>query len=183
MEFSRHSVRPSPSGMLTCSSTRLKNWIGFRVGGLSGRHCRKGKFCMSQSDARYEAKRWWLTAQDDFEAAETMHQAGKYSHACFLSQQSAEKAMKALWFATDSDPWVHSVQKLVMQFPQQDRLHNIQNWITQAAYLGKFYIPTRYPNGLPDLIPSQVYNEQDSTQAIERAEFFLEESRRLLEVE
>jgi HEPN domain-containing protein len=138
---------------------------------------------MSQSDARYEANRWWLTAQDDLEAAKTMHQAGKHSHACFLSQQSAEKAMKALWFAMDSDPWGHSVQKLVMQFPQQARLPTIQNWITQAAYLDKFYIPTRYPNGLPDLIPSQVYNEQDSTQAIERAEFFLEESRKLLEVE
>jgi HEPN domain-containing protein len=138
---------------------------------------------MSQSDARDEAQRWWLTAQDDLEAAKTLHQAGKYSHACFLSQQSAEKAMKALWFALDSDPWGHSVQRLVMQFPRPDRLRNVQNWITQAACLDKFHIPTRYPNGLPDLIPSQVYNEQDSTQALERAGFFLAESRTLLEVE
>jgi HEPN domain-containing protein len=138
---------------------------------------------MSQTESRYEAKRWWLTAQDDLEAAKTMHQAGKFSHACFLSQQSAEKAMKALWFDIDSDPWGHSVQKLVLQFPQQDLLRNIQDWLTKAAYLDKFYIPTRYPNGLPDLIPSQVYNAQDSTQAIERAEFFLEESRKLLQAE
>ena len=91
--------------------------------------------------------------------------------------------MKALWFAIDSDPWGHSIQKLVMQFPRQDMLPDAQNWLTQAAYLDKFYIPTRYPNGLPDLTPSQVYNAQDSTQAIERAEFFLEESRKLLEAE
>ncbi|HEU0295826.1 MAG TPA: HEPN domain-containing protein [Anaerolineales bacterium] len=138
---------------------------------------------MSQTESRYEAKRWWLTAQDDLEAAKTMHQAGKFSHACFLSQQSAEKAMKALWFDIDSDPWGHSVQKLVLQFPKQNLLRNIQDWLAQAAYLDKFYIPTRYPNGLPDLIPSQVYNAQDSTQAIKRAEFFLEESRKLLQAE
>ncbi len=89
--------------------------------------------------------------------------------------------MKALWFAIDGDPWGHSVQKLVMQFPQQDMLKGIENWLIHAAYLDKFYIPTRYPNGLPDLTPSQVYVLQDSDQAIEKAGFFLEETRKLLE--
>lgn len=136
---------------------------------------------MSQSESLYEAKRWWLTAQEDLEAARSLHEAKKFSHACFLSQQSAEKAMKALWFALDSDPWGHSIQKLVMQFPYPNRLRDKSNWLTQAAFLDKFYIPTRYPNGLPDLTPSQVYNPEDSAQAIEKAEFFLEETRKLLE--
>ncbi|GAB4458531.1 MAG: HEPN domain-containing protein [Anaerolineales bacterium] len=136
---------------------------------------------MSRSETLYEAKRWWLTAQDDLEAAKSLHEAQKFSHACFLSQQSAEKAVKALWFAIDSDPWGHSIQKLVMQFPQQDMLNDVQNWLMQAAFLDKYYIPTRYPNGLPDLTPGQVYTSQDSTQAIEKATFFLEETRKLLE--
>ena len=136
---------------------------------------------MSQSESLYEAKRWWLTAQEDLEAAKSLHETNKFSHACFLSQQSAEKALKALWFAIDSDPWGHSIQKLVMQFPQQNMLPDVQNWLAQAAFLDKFYIPTRYPNGLPDLTPSQVYNSQDSVQAIERAGFFLEKTRKLLE--
>ena len=136
---------------------------------------------MSQRESRYEAKRWWLTAQEDLEAAKTLHGADKYSHACFLSQQSAEKALKALWLAIDDDPWGHSIQKLVMQFPRQVMLRGIENWLTHAAYLDKFYIPTRYPNGLPDLTPSQVYISQDSEQAIEKADFFLEETRKLLE--
>lgn len=136
---------------------------------------------MSRSESLYEAKRWWLTAQEDLEAAESLHKTKKFSHACFLSQQSAEKAMKALWLAIDDDPWGHSIQKLVMQFPQQDRLNGLQNWISNAAYLDKFYIPTRYPNGLPDLTPSQVYNSEDAVQAIEKAGFFLEETRKFLE--
>jgi HEPN domain-containing protein len=135
---------------------------------------------MSQSKSQYEAERWWLTAQEDLEVAKILHEAGKYSHACFLSQQSSEKAMKALWLSIDGDPWGHSIQKLVMQFPQQEMLQNAQNWLEHAAFLDKFYIPTRYPNGLPDLTPGQVYVSQDSAQAIEKATFFLEETRKLM---
>jgi HEPN domain-containing protein len=138
---------------------------------------------MSQSKSQYEAERWWLTAQEDLEVAKALHEAGKFSHACFLSQQSSEKAMKALWLSIDNDPWGHSIQKLVMQFPQQHMLPNIQNWLDYAAYLDKFYIPTRYPNGLPDLTPGQVYISQDSAQAIEKASFFLEETRKLMKIE
>jgi HEPN domain-containing protein len=127
---------------------------------------------MSQSKSKHEAERWWLTAQEDLEVAKTLHEAGKFSHACFLSQQNSEKAMKALWLAIDADPWGHSIQKLVMQFPQQSMLQNIENWLRYAAYLDKFYIPTRYPNGLPDLTPGQVYISEDSAQAVERASFF-----------
>jgi HEPN domain-containing protein len=135
---------------------------------------------MSLSNTKYEADRWWRTAKDDIEAAEALHEAGKFSHACFLSQQSAEKAMKALWFAIDGDPWGHSIQKLVMQFPRQEMLAEMEKWLVNAAHLDKFYIPTRYPNGLPDLIPGQTYLAQDSTQAIEKAKFFLEQVNKLL---
>ncbi len=135
---------------------------------------------MSQSKAQYEAERWLLTAQEDLEVARTLHEAGKFSHACFLSQQSAEKALKALWFAIDHDPWGYSIQKLVMQFPRQNMLGDSQNWLTQAGFLDKFYIPTRYPNGLPDLTPSQVYTSRDSAPAIETAAFFLKEIGKLI---
>jgi HEPN domain-containing protein len=135
---------------------------------------------MSQSKSRYEAERWLLTAQEDLEAAKSLQEAGKFSHACFLSQQCAEKALKALWLAMDADPWGHSIQKLIMQFPQQNLLKNPQVWLNNASFLDKFYIPTRYPNGLPDLTPSQAYFSQDSEQALEKAGFFLEEIRKLL---
>ena len=135
---------------------------------------------MSLSKSQHEADRWWLTAKEDLEAAKIMSAAGKFSHACFLAQQSAEKALKALWFASDHDPWGHSIQKLVMEFPKQT-IFNVRNdWIMYAAYLDKFYIPSRYPNGLPDLTPGQVYISQDAEQAIEKAEFFLAETRKLI---
>jgi HEPN domain-containing protein len=132
---------------------------------------------MSQSKSRHESERWWFTAKDDLEAAKILHKAGKYSHVCFLSQQSAEKAVKALWFSIDSDPWGHSIQKLVMDFPRKNMFQSIDNWLANAAYLDKYYIPAQYPNGLPDLTPSQIYFLPDSEQAIKKAEFFLEQTQ------
>jgi HEPN domain-containing protein len=122
-----------------------------------------------------------LTAKEDLEAATALRDANMFAHACFMAQQSGEKALKALWFGIDNDPWGHSIQKLVMQFPQPDLIVNSEVWIANAASHDKFYIPTRYPNGLPDLTPGQTYVAQDATGAIEKAKFFLEQISSILE--
>ncbi len=124
---------------------------------------------MGLSKNRYEAERWLRTAEEDLRAAEALAQAGAFAQACFYAQQSAEKAVKALWYAIDADPWGHSVQKLVVDFPQKQSLPDLNKWIEQAALLDKFYIPTRYPNGLPDLTPGQVYTRKDAQQGLETA--------------
>ena len=124
---------------------------------------------MSRSKNRHEAERWLLTAEEDLEAAELLLQAGKHAHCCFLTQQSGEKAVKALWRLLDADPWGHSIQRLVAEFPARDDLPDYDAWIERAALLDKFYIPTRYPNGLPDLTPGQVYRRDDALRGMEAA--------------
>lgn len=128
---------------------------------------------MSQSKNVHEARRWLATAEEDLVAAEVLSQAGSFSQACFLSQQSAEKALKALWYLVGADPWGHSVQRLVVEFPQKDRLGDTTRLIELAALLDKFYIPTRYPNGLPDLTPGQVYGPKDAEQGLLSARVFV----------
>ncbi|HJS20607.1 MAG TPA: HEPN domain-containing protein [Anaerolineales bacterium] len=96
---------------------------------------------MSQSKSHHEAERWWFTAQDDLDAAKILHKAGKYSHACFLSHQSAEKAIKALWFSIDSDPWGHSIQKPVMKFPRQSMFQTIKTGMTMQHFWTSFTFP------------------------------------------
>lgn len=102
---------------------------------------------MGRSKNRYEAERWLRTAEEDLRAAEALAQACSFAQACSYAQQSAEKAVKALWYAIDADPWGHSVQKLIVDFPEKQTLPDLDRWIEQAALLDKFYIPTRYPNG------------------------------------
>ena len=135
---------------------------------------------MSQTEDRHEAERWLITAEEDLQAAKALQQAGMYAHACFLSQQCGEKAIKAVWHLIGEEPWGHSIQRLVMQFPKPELFTERENWLHRAASLDKFYIPTRYPNGLPDLPPGQSYFAKDAEQAIELAAFFLEAAREYL---
>ncbi len=70
---------------------------------------------------------------------------------------------------------------LVKEFPARDRLPDVDTWIERGAALDKFYVPTRYPNGLPDLTPEQSYFRAEAEQAIALAQFLLESSRRWFE--
>jgi HEPN domain-containing protein len=135
---------------------------------------------MSLAKARHEAGRWMRTAGEDLKAAEALLDAGLYAHACFLSQQCAVKAVKALWYLFDADPWGHSVQRLVEDFPAKGEFPGVMEWIEQAALLDKLYIPTRYPNGLPDLTPGQTYFAGDAQTAIKAARALLEGCRKIV---
>ena len=77
---------------------------------------------MSQSKNRHQAERWLLTAQEDLEAAQLLADAAKYAQACFLSQQAGEKALKAIWYLEDADPWGHSVQRLIASTRSRGRI-------------------------------------------------------------
>jgi len=125
---------------------------------------------MRLSKDRYHADRWLKTATEDLKAAELLRDGGMYAQACFLAQQSGEKAIKSLWYLTDVDPpWGHSIQRLIIEFPRKAEIDGVGTWIERAALLDKFYIPTRYPNGLPDLTPGQVYRPEDAKQGIDAA--------------
>jgi len=136
---------------------------------------------MSREKCRHQAERWLVTAEDDLATAKILLREGSYAHACFHAQQAGEKAVKALWYLIDSDPWGHSIQKLVEEFPEQEELPDGDRWVEQAATLDKFYIPTRYPNGLPDLTPADVYREHDGLQGVEVATALVAACRAWLE--
>ena len=68
-------------------------------------------YYMSAEKSRHEADRWLQTALEDLDAARTLYEKAFYSHACFLAQQTAEKAVKALWYAIGDTPWGQSVQQ------------------------------------------------------------------------
>ena len=47
--------------------------------------------------------------------------------------------------------------------------------------MDKLYIPTRYPNGLPDLTPSEVFTEEEASKAIESSTIILEQIKKILQ--
>ena len=128
---------------------------------------------MSSQKINDEATRWFSTAEEDIAVAKLLRDNKKYSHACFTSQQAAEKAVKALYFSNDLDPWGHSIKKLISTLDAL-KFEKLKLMEPDAAKLDRFYIPTRYPNGLPGLTPSEAYSEVDAQEAITIAENIIE---------
>ncbi len=117
-------------------------------------------------------KDWMAQAENDLEHARKSLKMGDYNWSCFASQQSAEKALKALYDFLGGEGWGHMVIKLLKELPR-DRVSVDNELLRKAAYLDKLYIPTRYPNGFASGAPSDYYTDKESQEAIIYAEDIL----------
>ena len=101
---------------------------------------------MSGAD-RSEAARWFAYAEDDLRGAEILRREGAATRqACFLAQQAAEKALKAVLlslgieFAKTHD--LIALRRLlpgaIAATPSDEKLAELTQWGTQARYPGDF---------------------------------------------
>ena len=83
----------------------------------------------------------------------------------------------------DADPWGHSITKLIRDLESVDikTFKNFEDLTRYAMQLDRFYITTRYPNGLPDLTPEETYLQEDAEVAIDNAKKILAVSMQLIE--
>lgn len=111
-----------------------------------------------------ESNRWLTTSKDDLDSAMILKDNKKYAHACFHAQQAGEKALKAVWHYADADPWGHSIKKLIddLESVEKKFFDKLKSLMRVAIVLDRFYIPTRYPNGLPDITPDVAFTEEDA---------------------
>jgi len=128
---------------------------------------------MSEEKNRQEALRWWKQALGDLKAARASRRAGACNWACFQAQQAGEKALKACWLFYGAEPWGHSLFKLIDDYPVASLKPGLASVAAEAKTLDKLYIPTRYPNGLPDITPDEAYTRKDAAEAIAAAKAVL----------
>jgi len=122
-----------------------------------------------RKEAKEEGKRWLEQAVEDLKWAKDLAKRGGYHIACFLSQQIGEKALKAFLYAQGEEIVIgHSVERLCHSASKfnADFLKKVKKW----AILDGYYIPTRYPNGLPDSIPARIYSKEVAGEAVRLAE-------------
>ena len=120
---------------------------------------------MSGSRNASEAQRWLKQALHDRDAARLNRDHDFHEHACFLAQQSAEKALKAFLYERGQGPVLghstlaltHESAALEPEFAALDEA---------CRRLDQLYIPTRYPNGLPDNVPHDFYSRTLADQAL-----------------
>lgn len=116
-----------------------------------------------------EGRRWLEQAKIDLDWTRHLLEQGAYYLVCFLSQQVAEKALKACLYAQGEEIVTgHSVDGLLERLVRYDA--GVKEKRAAWACLDGYYIPTRYPNGLPDSIPARVYNEKLARDAASIAE-------------
>lgn len=126
-----------------------------------------------------EGQRWLAQARQDLEAAAVLLKSGHRNLTCFHAQQAAEKGVKAFLYAQGLDEvWGHSVAVLLRDAATyQESLTALR---PIGAALDKFYITTRYPNGLPDGLPADAYTESEAIDAIDKASSILDAVQRYL---
>jgi HEPN domain-containing protein len=112
---------------------------------------------------------WFEQAAHDLEKAKLDRQWQYFEWACFTAHQAAEKAIKAVYYARHGEARGHGVRELLTSLG----LSTAETLRTQAASLDRFYIPTRYPNGLPAGAPHDYFSQDDANQAIDAAEAIL----------
>ena len=117
-----------------------------------------------------EAQRWFLQAEDDRRFVIYIRDSALFfDKGCFISQQAGEKALKACHYATGKRIVIgHSLYEMLIDLEKIDA--SSRNVIDPARRLDRFYIPTRYPNGLPGGSPFQVYTKEDLTEALDDLE-------------
>ena len=107
-------------------------------------------------DPKSEGSRWLEQAEADRKGAQLLFDGGSYHLACFVGQQVAEKALKAFLYAQGEEFVIgHSVEALCRWAAQFDA--DFEKLREEVAPLDGYYVPTRYPNSLPDSIPARVY--------------------------
>jgi len=123
------------------------------------------------SKRKNEAKRWFHQAFYDLEATRWNIEGAFYDTACFLAQQSGEKALKSLLYsvgARRSALFTHSLVEMIQAGAKSIKALN--DLLDEARELDLHYVPSRYPNGIPSGYPHQFYGKKIADQALLAAE-------------
>jgi HEPN domain-containing protein len=127
-------------------------------------------------DSRAEAERWLRQAEHDLAFGRLALKERFYAQACFVAQQSGEKALKAIAYALGDRVVIgHSLVELTSRL--EGRVAALRSRREDAGILDQYYVPTRYPNGLAGGVPFEAFAEPQAVAALAAAERFLELAR------
>jgi HEPN domain-containing protein len=122
---------------------------------------------VSDDEARAEAG-WLAQSESDLAFAEHGLRLGFHAHACFLAQQAAEKAAKAIHYARGARAVLgRSVDGLLAALERAGL--DAAALRPLAKQLDLHYVPARYPSGLPGNVPSEAYTAGQAAGALEGA--------------
>ena len=118
-------------------------------------------------DNAEEAKRWLAQAENDLKFASLALKEAFFSQCCFISQQAAEKAVKAVHYQLGARIVIgHSIYQLIEKIAGEKS----KELKDTAKLLDQFYIASRYPNGIPGGAPFEMFTRKQAAEAVEVSE-------------
>ena len=111
-----------------------------------------------------ESLRWLTHAKDEFEDADELRKRGRFYLALFHFQQATEKAFKAYLYLKVESVQIfhtHSIGDLLEMAVELDPDFK---QVASAKKLDRYYIMTRYPNGLPGGVPSRYFDDPEEAE-------------------
>ncbi|MBM4066046.1 MAG: HEPN domain-containing protein [Planctomycetes bacterium] len=119
-----------------------------------------------KKDKKTEARNWFIQARTEFEDALDLEKRGRFYLSLFLYQQATEKALKAfLFYKGEEELFTHSVKDLTDIAIAYDK--DFEN-IKSAKDLDRYYIPTRYPNGLAGNVPAEFFDKPEECESAQK---------------
>jgi HEPN domain-containing protein len=115
---------------------------------------------------------WLHQARADLELAEVSAASGHHEWACFACHQAVEKALKALHLHHGQQAWGHGLGRCCRDLPvsvRQALSEGVSDLEDRLRVLDALYIPTRYPDSLPDGAPSDHFGRLQSDDALRHA--------------
>ncbi len=123
-----------------------------------------------------EAERWLELANEDIEMAEYALSRSIFRQTCFHAQQAVEKALKGLLDTRlGTHPKSHSLEQMLLY--DAGIRTELRKWRTPCRNLDRFYIPTRYADALPGLLPAGEPTKADAQNALNDAKAIVTEIR------
>ena len=125
--------------------------------------------------------RWWPLGCEPFGGLSTS--AGHHEWACFASHQAAEKALKALHLSHGQQAWGHGLGRSLQDLPEavRDSLNQaVPDLLDRLRVLDAFYVPTRYPDSLPEGAPTDHFGRLQSQDALRHARALIDAIRAAL---
>jgi HEPN domain-containing protein len=126
---------------------------------------------------------WFHQAQADLQQASLSAESGFHEWACFACHQAVEKALKALHLHLGQQAWGHGLGRSYRDLPAETVLQlaaSVPDLEDRLRILDALYIPTRYPDSLPDGAPTDHFGRLQSEDALRHARALIESIRAAL---
>ena len=115
---------------------------------------------------------WLKQAKSNLEASNHLFNAKDFSWSCFLAQQTAEKAIKALGEYKKTVLWGHDLVDLLSELEKKVSIP--KKIIDNSKILNLYYISTRYPDAFASGAPADKFSKSQAQKAIEFASEILD---------